>query len=67
VTTETQSDRPGEDQDHRGAYGGGQVGIDMGDAHLGEQSCCRGEKSREDGPSKPIHENAIGIVYFRIV
>jgi hypothetical protein len=35
----------------------------MGDADLGQQSRCGGEKCGEDCPYKPSHEDAIAIVY----
>src|SRR5271155_3929560 len=36
VLFETESDSPGEEEDHRGADRGGKVGVDAGDADLGE-------------------------------
>ena len=55
VLAEGQGDGPGEDDDDRGADGGGQVGVDVGYAEFGQNRRGGCEESGEEGPGDPVH------------
>ena len=57
MLAEGEGDAPGKDHDYSGADGGGEVGVDMGDADLGEQGGGGGEDCGEYCPCDPAHAN----------
>ncbi len=52
---EGEGDTPGENDDYGGANGGGEVGVHVGDADLGEKCGGGGEDGGEESPSDPGH------------